>query len=272
MAAGAEAAGAERRVPVRGSAAWGTDDEPLAGRRRRARAIAAALAERYPGDASSLCPLAHRSPFELLVATVLSAQCTDERVNALTPGLFARYPDPAALAAADQDELETLIHSAGFFRTKAQNLRLLSQALVERFGGEVPSDLEALTSLAGVGRKTANVVRSVDFAEPGFPVDTHVTRVSRRLGLTRETDPERIEADLCQLWPPEQWGALSIRLILHGRQTCTARRPKCEACVLARWCPSAPGSPSRGRGGRRGGEPPSGNGARAREQTRGVPC
>lgn len=234
MAARADRAGSA------GSAAQGA--EPMASRRRRARAIAAVLAERYPGDAASLCPLVHRTPFELLVATVLSAQCTDQRVNALTSGLFERYPDPAALAAADQGELETLIHAAGFFRTKAQNLRQLARALLERFGGEVPSDLEALTSLAGVGRKTANVVRSVDFGLPGFPVDTHVTRVSRRLHLTEATDAPRIESDLCQLWPPEQWGALSIRMILHGRETCLARRPRCETCELARWCPSA-GSP-----------------------------
>jgi len=217
--------------------------EPPASRRRRARAIAAALAKRYPGDARSLCPLVHRTPFELLVATVLSAQCTDQRVNALTPGLFARYPDAWALAAADQGELETLIHSAGFFRTKAHNLRQLARALVEDFGGEVPRDLEALTSLAGVGRKTANVVRSVDFDLPGFPVDTHVTRLSRRLGLSEASDATGIEADLCRLWPPKEWGALSLRLILHGRETCIARRPRCEACVLAKHCPSATSPP-----------------------------
>jgi len=212
--------------------------ETFAARRRRAQAIADALAERYPGDAASLCPLRHRSPFELLVATVLSAQCTDERVNALTPTLFARFPDPGALAAADQAELEQLIRPTGFFRTKATNLRRLAQALVERFSGQVPEDLDDLASLAGVGRKTANVVRSVDFGLPGFPVDTHVTRVSRRLGLTEEKDPERIEADLSALWPPELWGVVSIRLILHGRETCVARRPRCETCPLARWCPT----------------------------------
>jgi len=217
--------------------------EPPTGRARRrplqrACTIAARLAAAYPGTASQLCALEHDNPFELLVATILSAQCTDERVNIVMPVLFARYPNPAAMAAADRAELESLIRSTGFFRSKASHILGASEAIVMRHGGEVPRSMEELTALAGVGRKTANVVLSVAFGLPGFPVDTHVTRLSRRLGLTASSDPVQIEKDLCGLFPPEEWGAVSLRLILHGRRVCGARRPHCESCEIADLCPS----------------------------------
>ena len=204
----------------------------------RARKIAARLAAVYPGSATELCALAHRNPFELLVATILSAQSTDERVNMVTPALFARYPTPEAMAAADRAELEDLIRSTGFFRSKASHLVGASEAIVLRHGGEVPRTMEELTALPGVGRKTANVVLSVGFGIPGLPVDTHVTRLSRRLQLTDSSDPVKIEHDLCGLLPPEEWGAFSLRLILHGRRVCVARRPRCDVCELTDLCPS----------------------------------
>ncbi len=205
----------------------------------RAREVARRLAEEYPGTASELCALAHRNAFELLAATILSAQSTDETVNRVTPALFARYPDAQALAAADPAELEDLIHATGFFRQKAKSLRGMATALVERFDGEVPTALEDLVTLPGVGRKTGNVVRSVAFDLPGLPVDTHVGRLSRRLGLTEQTDPVKAEAELNRLVPAPERGALSLRLILHGRRVCTARKPLCDDCVLADICPSA---------------------------------
>lgn len=195
------------------------------------------LKDRFPGTAASLCALRHRNAFELVVATVLSAQCTDVRVNEVTPQLFERFPTPASLAGASRDELEALIHPTGFFRSKADHLLGLAAALCTRFNGEVPSSLEDLESLPGVGRKTANVVRSVAFDEPGLPVDTHVLRLSRRLGLTRAKDPVGIERVLCRALAPTQWGGFSVRLILHGRETCTARRPDCERCILEDLCP-----------------------------------
>ena len=193
----------------------------------------------YPGGAEQLCALRHHGAFELLVATILSAQCTDERVNSVTPALFSAYPSPEALAGADDVALEGLIRPTGFFRAKARSLKGMAAGLVERFGGEVPRTLADLVTLPGVGRKTANVVRSVAFGEPGLPVDTHVTRLSKRLGLTSAGDPEAIEADLCGLLPADQWGGFSLRLILHGRAVCRARAPRCGACVLAGFCPSA---------------------------------
>jgi endonuclease-3 len=193
----------------------------------------------YPGTATELCALDHHGPFQLLVATILSAQTTDVRVNMVTPALFARYPDAAALAAADPAEVEELIHSTGFFRAKTRSLLGMAAALVERFGGDVPSSIEDLTSLPGVGRKTANVVRSVDLGLPGLPVDTHVGRLSRRLGLTESKDPVEIEHEVGAMLAPAGWGAFSLRMILHGRAICLARSPRCPGCLLADFCPSA---------------------------------
>lgn len=197
------------------------------------------LAEEYPGTARDLCALTHADAFQLLVATILSAQCTDEMVNQVTPVVFGRYPTPEDLAHADPSEVEEIIHSTGFFRQKTKSLIGMAGAVAERFGGEVPTDLEDLVTLPGVGRKTGNVVRSVAFDLPGLPVDTHVLRVSKRLRLTNETDPVKVEHDLNAMVPPEARGALSLRLILHGRRVCIARKPRCGECVLADICPSA---------------------------------
>jgi endonuclease-3 len=207
--------------------------------RGRARVVADRLAEEYPGTVTELCALDHSNAYELLVATILSAQTTDERVNMVTPAVFAKYPRPADLAAADPAELETIIQSTGFFRNKTRSLIGMAAALVERFGGEVPHKLSDLVTLPGVGRKTGNVVRSVALGEPGLPVDTHVLRLSRRLGLTRQTDPVKVELELNPMVRADERGALSLRLILHGRRVCTARKPRCDACVLADICPSA---------------------------------
>jgi endonuclease-3 len=197
------------------------------------------LALEYSGSAVDLCALRHDSPFQLLAATILSAQSTDEIVNKVTPALFARYPTPADLADADPAELEVVIHSSGFFRSKAKSLLGMARAVEERFGGEVPSDLEDLVTLPGVGRKTANVVRSVAFDLPGLPVDTHVGRLARRLELTSETDAVKAEHDLNALVPAPERGGFSLRLILHGRAVCSARKPRCDDCVLVDVCPSA---------------------------------
>jgi endonuclease-3 len=184
------------------------------------------------------CALHHGNVFELLVATILSAQCTDARVNLVTPALFTRFPDAQALAAADLGEVETLIHSTGFYRAKAKNLVAMAQAVVARHGGDVPADLDALTALPGVGRKTANVVLGVAFQDAsGVVVDTHVKRLSQRLGLTTNTEPAAIERDLIKSVPRPHWIDLSHRLILHGRQTCAALRPRCDACALEPICP-----------------------------------
>jgi endonuclease III len=206
------------------------------GAKARAGAVVELLEELYP---DARCALTHTNAFELLVATILSAQSTDERVNMVTPALFARYPTAADLAHGDPAEVEELIHSTGFFRSKTKSLIGMAQGVEERFGGEVPVERDDLVTLPGVGRKTANVVRSVWFGVPGLPVDTHVTRLSRRLRLTGETDPVKIELDLGAMVPPQVWGLLSLRLIEHGRQVCDARRPRCDACGLAPICPSA---------------------------------
>jgi endonuclease-3 len=205
----------------------------------RARETAARLAADYPGTAKELCALQHNNPFELLAATILSAQTTDERVNMVTPAVFAKYPTPADLAGADPGELEEIVKSTGFFRSKTKSLIGMAAGLEERFGGEVPTAIEDLVTLPGVGRKTANVIRSVDFDLPGLPVDTHVGRLSRRLGLTQETDPVKAEFALDALLPPAEWGSFSLRLILHGRRVCYARKPDCPNCVLNDFCPSA---------------------------------
>ncbi|MEN9805135.1 MAG: DNA-(apurinic or apyrimidinic site) lyase [Actinomycetota bacterium] len=198
--------------------------------------MARRLADLYPG---AECELTHRNPYELLAATILSAQCTDVRVNMVTPALFEKYPTPEALAAARPADVERIVRSTGFYQSKARNLIGMAQALVERFDGDVPTDLDDLVTLPGVGRKTGNVVRSVAFDLPGLPVDTHVGRLSRRLGLTRETDPVKVELDLDRYLPGEEWGRFSLRLILHGRRVCDARRPRCEECELADICPSS---------------------------------
>ena len=197
------------------------------------------LALQYPGTAAELCALRHDTPFQLLAATILSAQSTDETVNKLTPALFARYPTAGDLAEADPAELEVVIHSSGFFRSKAKSLLGMARGVEERFGGEVPTELEDLVTLPGVGRKTANVLRSVAFDLPGLPVDTHVGRLARRLKLTSETDAVKAEHDLNSLVPPEERGVFSLRLILHGRAVCAARKPQCDDCVLVDICPSA---------------------------------
>ena len=197
------------------------------------------LAELFPGSAEQLCALRHDNPFQLLEATILSAQCTDAKVNEVTPALFAAYPEPEDLAAADPERVETLIRPTGFYRSKTRSLLGMAGGLVERFGGEVPTSLDDLVTLPGVGRKTGNVVRSVAFDLPGLPVDTHVGRLARRLGLTTATDPVKVEHDLGALVPEAEWGALSLRLILHGRATCTARKPRCPECVLQDICPSS---------------------------------
>lgn len=193
------------------------------------------LAERYP-DAH--CELDFETPFQLLVATVLSAQTTDVRVNMVTPTLFATYPDPATLAAADRAELESIIQSTGFFRAKAESLLKLGAALVADHAGEVPASLPELVKLPGVGRKTANVVLGDAFGVPGITVDTHFGRLVRRFGWTDEEDPVRVEAAVGELIPRKEWTSLSHALIFHGRRTCHARRPACGACPVARMCPS----------------------------------
>ena len=188
----------------------------------------------YPGATTALH---HENPLQLLVATILSAQCTDERVNRTTPALFARWPDAAALAAAPQAELETMIRSTGFFRNKARAIRECCADIVAKHGGQVPATMEALVALRGVGRKTANVVLGNAFGVPGLVVDTHVHRLSRRLALTDESDPVKIEYALMPIVPRERWTSFSHWLILHGRQVCAARKPRCSTCPLALHCP-----------------------------------
>ncbi len=205
----------------------------------RARLASVRLAQEYPGTAQELCELDFSTPWQLLVATVLSAQTTDVRVNLVTPALFRQYPAPEDLALADPLAVEDLVRPTGFFRVKARSIIGLARALCERFDCQVPTRLEDLVTLPGVGRKTANVVRSVAFGLPGLPVDTHVGRLSRLLVLTTQTDPDKVEADLCAALPSRDWGALSLRMILHGRRVCVARRPRCTECVMADFCPSA---------------------------------
>jgi endonuclease III len=202
---------------------------------RRARKIDRVLAATYP-DAK--CELDFDDPFELLVVTVLSAQTTDKRVNAVRPTLFAAYPDPAAMAGADRDKLEQIIGPLGFFRAKTESLLKLSQALVERHDGEVPPRLDDLVKLPGVGRKTANVVLGNAFGIPGITVDTHFGRLARRFGWTELTDPVKVEHEIGALFPKRDWTMLSHHLIWHGRRICHAQKPACGACPVARWCPA----------------------------------
>ncbi len=220
---------------------------PAAAKRRRARSatplperareIYDRLVEHYP-DAH--CALDFKSPFQLLIATILSAQCTDKRVNMVTPALFKRYRTPAALAVAKPEELEEIIKSTGFFRNKTKSLLGMSNAVAERHGGKIPDTMDELVKLPGVGRKTANVVLGNAYDKnEGVVVDTHVGRVSKRLGLTRQTDPVKVEQDLMKLFPNDRWTMLSHLLIEHGRRICEARRPKCESCFLSDICPSS---------------------------------
>lgn len=205
----------------------------------RARVVADRLAREYPGTPADLCELDHRNAYELLTATILSAQTTDERVNMVTPALFAKYPTPEDLAAADPADVEELVRTTGFYRNKTRSIMGMASALVERFGGEVPHKMSDLVTVPGVGRKTANVVRSVALGEPGLPVDTHVLRVAKRLGLTTQDDPVKVELELNPMVRASERGPFSLRLILHGRAVCKARKPRCDACVLADICPSA---------------------------------
>jgi len=234
---GARASAVPRERPVRRPPAarksqrrgrW-TRPDPV-----RVQAILETLRELYP---EAKCALDFRDPLQLLVATILSAQCTDERVNKVTPALFAKYPDAAAFAAAEQETLEREIHSTGFFRSKAKSIRAAAADIVEKHGGQVPRTLEELTALRGAGRKTANVVLGNAFAIPGLVVDTHVSRVAYRLGLTNETDPVKIEFSLMPIIPQELWTIFSHWLIHHGRRICIARKPRCSECPLLPHCP-----------------------------------
>ncbi|WP_217702506.1 endonuclease III [Nocardioides guangzhouensis] len=202
---------------------------------RRARKIDRVLAETYP---DARCELDFDNPFELLVVTVLSAQTTDKRVNAVRPTLFAAYPDARAMAGAEREKVEQIIQPTGFFRAKTESLLKLSQALVERHDGEVPPRLDDLVKLPGVGRKTANVVLGNAFGIPGVTVDTHVGRLARRFAWTEESDPVKVEHEIGALFPKRDWTMLSHHLIWHGRRVCHARNPACGACPVARWCPA----------------------------------
>jgi endonuclease-3 len=201
----------------------------------RARVTNERLTEEYP---DARCELDHRNAYELLAATILSAQCTDARVNMVTPELFAAYPTPGDLAVASPTDVERIIHSTGFYRNKTKSLIGMATALEDRYGGEVPGAMKELTTVPGVGRKTANVVRSVALDLPGLPVDTHVLRLTKRLGITTETDPVKVELELNPMIPAKERGLFSLRLILHGRRVCLARKPRCGQCVLADFCPS----------------------------------
>lgn len=208
----------------------------------RASVVAERLADLYPGSTRDLCELDYENPFQLLAATMLSAQTTDVRVNLVTPVLFAKYPTPADLAAANIEELEEIVRSTGFYRNKAKSLQGMAVALESRFGGEVPTSIEDLVTIPGTGRKTANVVRSVAMNEPGLPVDTHVLRLSKRLGLVDADlgdDAVKVEHALGELIKPADRGVFSLRLILHGRRVCDAKKPKCAECSLRDICPSA---------------------------------
>ena len=202
----------------------------------RVREVHRRLTEEYP---DALCELDHRNAFELLVATILSAQTTDKRVNMVTPALFARYPTAEDLAGAELGEVEEIVRSTGFYANKAKSIVGMARRLVDAYGGEVPGPIEDLVTLPGVGRKTANVVRSVALGLPGLPVDTHVLRLTKRLGITTETDPVKLELELNPMLPPDERGAFSLRLILHGRRVCFARKPNCAECILEDICPSS---------------------------------
>jgi endonuclease-3 len=239
-AAGKPGSGTKSAAKAKGKAgakgAAGGFVPPLDPDPKRALTALKRLKKEFP---DARCALEHETPHQLLVATILSAQCTDARVNMVTPGLFRRYPDPAAFAAAPQEEMEEQVRSTGFFRNKARALIEMSQDVVAEHGGEVPDTMEELTSLRGVGRKTANVLLGNAFGIPGLVVDTHVTRLSNRLGFTRQKDAVKIEFELRELFPESWWTLSSHLLILHGRKTCSARKPRCGECVLRDLCPSA---------------------------------
>ena len=207
--------------------------ESLKKKSERTAKIDAILSERYPTKTE----LRYSSTLQLLIASILSAQCTDQQVNKVTPALFQKYPDAKAFAHADVEELENLIYSTGFYRQKAKSIKGCCQAIVEKFGGEVPQKLENLVKLPGVGRKTGNLVLGIAEGIPGVVVDTHVTRLSQRMGLTVHKDPVKIEKDINVLLPPERWMAISSELIYLGREFCPARKPKCEVCPVADLCP-----------------------------------
>jgi endonuclease-3 len=201
------------------------------------------LREAYPAATE----LAHENPFQLLTATILSAQTTDKMVNLVTPKLFARYPTAFDLAAADPAEVETIVKPTGFYRVKARRIIAASRKLVELFGGEVPASMEGLLQVPGIGRKTANVILGAGFNQPGFAVDTHVIRLTNLLKLVSTRDPVKIERQVISMVPPEEWTGLSLRLILHGRRVCIARRPRCEECILNDFCPSSTTRPKPGK-------------------------
>lgn len=207
---------------------------PLSSLKKRAEEAVRILSRHYP---DARCTLDHRNPFELLCATILAAQCTDAKVNTVTPELFRRWPTPQAMAAADLAEVERVVHPLGFFRQKARALVEMSRDIVAVHGGRVPRTMEELTRLRGVGRKTANVLLGTCFSGGGVIVDTHCRRISRRLGLTRQTDPDRIERELMELLPPEHWSIFGHLMVFHGRAVCDARRPRCEDCPLLHLCP-----------------------------------
>jgi endonuclease III len=200
----------------------------------RAEKIRGILKAVYPHVKTQLD---HESPFQLLAATILSAQCTDRQVNRVTPALFTALPTPAAMAAAPLEQIEALVYTTGFYRNKARNLKACARMLVEAYGGQVPEAMADLTRLPGVGRKTANVVRAAAFGQPGMVVDTHVARIARRLALTDQTDPVRIETDLMALLPESAWRDFSLRLVYFGREYCRARQPRCPDCPMEHWCP-----------------------------------
>jgi endonuclease-3 len=209
--------------------------ESLAQRKVRARSIYRILSKTYP---NVRCELNYKTPFQLLVATVLSAQCTDKRVNQTTPALFKKYPNPKKMAVADTRDIQRLVKSTGFYRAKAKNIKSLSSKIITEFDGKVPSNLDELITLPGVGRKTANVVLGHAFGIPGITVDTHFGRLSRRFGWSKSLDPVKVEFEVGALIPKKEWTNLSQRLIWHGRRVCHSRKPACGSCPLARYCPS----------------------------------
>ena len=229
---------APKKAPTKKT--WNSPPPPR-GARKRALLTVERLRDPYP----AVTELSHANPFQLLIATILSAQTTDRSVNLVTPELFRRWPTADDLAAADPAEVEKLIKPTGFFRAKTQRIIAASRALVELFGGVVPQILEDLVKIPGIGRKTANVILGAGFGVPGFAVDTHVIRLTKRIGMVRTSDPVKIEFQVCSMVPKEEWTALSLRLILHGRRICDARRPLCPECVLNDYCPSSLTRPGR---------------------------